>query len=233
MTAAQARLRDAITGAEAELARIDVLIGQESAQRAPGTAPSEQERALRRQRETWAEDLGLFRSDLQRLIEQERSAKRVKARKDARKALDEVIASQGMVGELAAELDVWARQGLALFDQLGAITEGRVKQILAAGHGAIPGRNEFSAQQRQSLVEWALPNARPWPAPMRFAMVVLLGQISQRIENSANVFQIAPGWQFTPGETMFSFTDAAKQQAEDLEQALQRLYGALKEPEAG
>lgn len=232
MSGAQARLRDAISGAEAELARIDVLIGQESAQRAPGTAPSEQERALRRQRETWAEDLGLFRSDLQRLIERERSAERVKARKDARKALDEVIASQGMVGELAKELDIWVAQGLALFDQLGAITEGRAGQVVAAAKAAIPGIGEANGRQRQSLFEWAAPHVKAWPPAMRYALVIMLCQISQRIENSASVFQISPGHQFD-NTTVFTFTDAAKQQAEDIEFNLQRLYGALKEPEAG
>lgn len=232
MSGAQARLRDAIAGAEAELARIDVLIGQESAQRAPGTAPSEQERALRRQRDTWAEDLGLFRSDLQRLIEQERTAERVKAREDARKALDKVIAMQSVVGELAAELDTWAKQGLALFDQLGAITEGRAGQVVAAAKAAIPGIGEVNGRQRQSLVEWATPHVKAWPPSMRYALVILLCQISQRIENSGQVFQISPGHQFD-SSTVFTFTDAAKQQAEDIEFNLQRLYGALAEPEAG
>lgn len=233
MSGVQERWRQAVNEGEAELLQLNAQIASAEARRGPGTAPDPHERGLKSRHAEVSEDLEGFRLGLRRTVAFEQSPARVEARKAARMGLREVLERQGAVGELAAELDAWAKQGLELFDQLGVIADGRAGQVVQAAKTAFPGLDDYSATQRQNLIEWALPHAKAWPSSTRYALVILLGQIAQRVENANHVFQIAPGWQFTPGETVYSFSDAARQQQQDLEHNIERIHGALKEPEAG
>lgn len=164
---------------------------------------------------------------------------RVAHRASGRDALDGVVGMFEQRLKVAKTMDRAANIFLAAVDEmnkLGAIAEAGVRE---AAQAAVPfnsglmdaSDNTRLMDQRRLMLETTAPHAGSFTGPdMKYAMVLFIAQILDRVENPKGIAEIARGWQFTPGETSLPFVQAAQQAHERMEQGAVRIAEALVEP---
>jgi hypothetical protein len=145
---------------------------------------------------------------VQFLASPDRTADRVRVHKESA----EVVARAKRRVELAKKADKAVR-ALAeaigqLVDEGVAINDGLVKQLKLA---------YLDPQQRLESVGYLHGAGRVQAGGFNLAAVLALDAIFGRLENPRHVYEPAPGHQFTPGQSTYSFEEAVAQQSHDLE----------------
>lgn len=224
-----------------ELARIDAQINDllERSLSHPEAYQEQLERE-RNRRTIFERERADRMAGIEVLAKRERSAARVAMRQRGRDSLRTALSLPERRSKAAAELDKAAKAFLAAMDDmrmLGDSSQAAVKDaVLAASprDGAArfdqEAANQVSAL-RHRLFEASLPHAGGFTGPaMQYALVLFLDEILRRVENPKRIAEIAPGWQFTPGETALPFADAAQMATESLAHGAERIAHHLAEP---
>lgn len=226
---------------DAEIQRIDselaVLAGQRRANPKGGAA--ELASAARARRQLFQDEREEVMGDLVAMQALEHSAARVAHRANARETLQAALGTAEHRLRLAAALDSAGKVFLAALDELVNLGNATQAAVYEAAQQATPFHMHLLGDpwengllaQRRLLIETSCPHAGSFTGPdMQYALVLFLAEILRRVENPQGVAQIAPGWQYTPGETSLSFAEAAKQAHERMEFNAQRIQYCLKEP---
>lgn len=174
------------------------------------------------------------------LAKRERSAARVAARQQGRDFLRSALASPDERARAAANLDQAAQAFLAAMDEMRVVGDASQSAVKAAVIAAIPmdGAARFDqnaadkvSAARFALYERALHHAGGFTGiDMQYALVLFIAEILRRAENPKRIAEIAPGWQFTPGETVLTFADAAQAASESLAHGAKAIAETLVEP---
>ncbi len=174
------------------------------------------------------------------LAKRERSAARVAMRQQGRESLRIALASPDRRTKAAADLDKAANAFLVAMDEMRVLGDASQHAVKAAVVAALPldGAARFDrdaadkvALARFSLYERALHHAGGFTGPdMQYALVLFIAEILRRSDVGKRIAEIAPGWQFTPGETVLSFAEAAHAAGESLAHGAKAIAKTLVEP---
>lgn len=188
-------------------------------------------RQARARRQALIEERAEIADDYQAWLAHERSEGRVKARAHARKTMQAAVDSAEHRVKIAQTLDRAAAAFLDALDEMNTFGNACRNAVLEAAKTAVPfNGDERLIRQRQYLIEGAGPHAGGFTGPhMKFALVVFIAKLLQRVENPQGVAQIAPGWQYSTATEM-SFAEAAQEAAAQLAHTAPRIEYCLKEP---
>lgn len=224
-----------------EISALDRQIGDDVRRRRgnPASDAAERVEQVKQQRDRLAAIRAGIEGDILAIRQHESSAARVAHRARGRDALTAVLGTAQERVQIADTMDRAAKVFLAAMDEmnkLGATAQAAVQQAATA---AIPfssdlmdaTNHERLMDQRRLMLETTSPHAGSFSgADMQYALVLLIDEILRRVENPRGIAQIAPGWQFTPGETVMPFAQAAQQAHERMERGAGRIELALEEP---
>lgn len=176
------------------------------------------------------------RDDLQAGLEvlrrRELSAVSVAQREQGRLTLMSLRGYPEQRRETAANLDQAAEAFLAAMDEMIIHGNAAAAAVQDAAIAATPRvmTDPQHVTQRRLMIEGTVPHATAFNGPaMKFALVIFLSRILERVENGKGVAQIAGGWQFD-NTTNMPFALAAQMATEAMAHGAQRIAAALAEP---
>lgn len=224
-----------------EIDALDRQIGGDTHRRRgnPASDAAERVQQLKRQRQNLSEIRAEIEGDIHAIIAHETSQARVAHRARGREALHAVLGTADQRVKIADALDRAAKVFLAAMDELNKLGETAQAGVKEAAMAAVPfssnlmnaSQNERLMDDRRLMLETTSPHAGGFTgADTRYALVIFLSQVLGRVENPHGIARIAPGWQFTPGETVMPFAVAAQQAHERMEHAAGRIETALVGP---
>lgn len=202
----------------------------------PGSDAAQQVSQVKRQREELLDMRSQIEGDVLAIRQHESSAARVAHRAQGQETLQAVLAAGEHRVKVAESMDRAAGIFLAALDEMNALGTAARAGICEAAQAAIPfmsdlidaSDNDRLMDQRRLMIETTAPHAHGLAGPdLRYALVLFISQILQRVENADGIARTAPGWQYTPGESVLTFADAAKQAHERTDFNARRIAAAL------
>lgn len=225
-----------------EIGAIDRQIGGETRRRRgnPTSDAAERVEESKRHRERLAAIRAEIEGDIHAIRKHERSPARVAHRARGRETLEAVLGTAKQRVKIGDAMDRAAKVFLAALDELNKLGETAQAGVKEAAMAAIPFNSDLLdaadntrlMEQRRLAIETTAPHAGALDGPdMQYALVIFLAQILERAGGNRNrIAQIAPGWQFTPGQTVMPFAQAAQQAHERMEHGAGRIAVDLVEP---